>query len=148
LAKCKAEIEDHLSSFLFLHPYGSYEEWIQDLHPENVDRGKLDLRFYVADSDHRLLWNERVPDRQVPARTYKLQPGEIEAVDLLSNIHSSNNSINGYNDGSVDAVFCPSGGAESSEDLLIPPPTTYYNSNNSNTYSQGAKTNQAIDFLS
>lgn len=100
LARCKAEMEEHLSTFLFLNPEASYEEWIQDLHPENVSDGKLlqdfkdvDIRFYVVDSDHRLLWNERVkdPDRQVPARTYKaahgLQPGDAP-LDLLNNDHA------------------------------------------------------------
>lgn len=79
LAACRAEIEDHLTTFLFFHPTAAYEEWIQDLHPENVDRGQLltdlktvDMRFYVADSDHRLLWNARVTDasRRVAARRY------------------------------------------------------------------------------
>lgn len=91
LAQCHAEIEKHLEDFLFLNPDATYEEWIQDVHPENVSEGRLlsdfkqvDLRFYVADSDHRILWNECVPDRQVPARTYKLPDGEDQAVDLLN----------------------------------------------------------------
>ena len=90
VAKCQAEIEEHIQSFLFLNPEATYEEWINDLHPENVADGSLlpgfkevDLRFYVEDSDHRILWNERVPDRQVPARTYQVPEGELETVDLL-----------------------------------------------------------------
>ena len=95
LAKCHEEMEDHLNTFLFLNPNASYEEWIQDLHPENVADGKLlqdfkdvDLRFYVADSDHRLLWNARAaPHRQVAARKYKssshVAPGDAP-VDLLN----------------------------------------------------------------
>ena len=91
LAKCQAEIKEHLSTFLFLNPTATYEEWVQDLHPENVVDGKLltdfkdvDLRFYVADSDHRLLWNAHVPpERQVASRTYRSQSKEM--VDLLNN---------------------------------------------------------------
>ena len=67
-------VQDHLDSFLEEHPDASYEEWIQDLHPENTyedavllegldDSGKakraIDHRFYVEESDHRQLWNER-----------------------------------------------------------------------------------------
>jgi hypothetical protein len=37
-----------------------------------TDMKEVDLRFYVADSDHRLLWNSRVSkDRQVAPRSYK-----------------------------------------------------------------------------
>jgi hypothetical protein len=94
LAKCKAEIEDHLSTFLFFHPNASYEEWIEDLHPENINEGRIladlkdvDLRFYVEDSDHRLLWNSRVDAaRQVAARTYKHDGGQV--VDLLNDSFS------------------------------------------------------------
>lgn len=96
LAKCKAEMEDHLSSFLFLNPKAEYEDWIQDLHPENAQDGTLlpdfkdvDLRFYIADSDHRLMWNQRVPpDRQVAARTYKTS--KDAPVDLLNDVFSDN----------------------------------------------------------
>jgi hypothetical protein len=64
-------------------PLPRYEEWIQDLHPENVAAGhifddfkEVDLRFYVHDSDHRLLWNARMmdychPERQVAARSFQ-----------------------------------------------------------------------------
>ena len=51
----------HLEDFIRLNPSASYEEWIGALHPENVhdkNSGVIDHRFYVRDSDHRLLWNE------------------------------------------------------------------------------------------
>jgi hypothetical protein len=52
----------HLEDFLTGHPAATYEEWIADLHPENVNNsggdGAVDHRFYVETSDHRLLWNE------------------------------------------------------------------------------------------
>jgi hypothetical protein len=40
----------------------SYEDWIAELHPDNYhpDTRTIDARFYVAHSDHRLLWNEYV----------------------------------------------------------------------------------------
>jgi len=60
-------IVDHLDEFLQEHPSGTYEEWIQDLHPENANQGllfsdiqQIDERFYVMESDHRKLWNEYV----------------------------------------------------------------------------------------
>eukprot|EP00977_Amphora_coffeiformis_P030398 scaffold46716_cov99-Amphora_coffeaeformis.AAC.1 len=87
-------MEDHLSTFLFLNPQATYDQWIQELHPENARDGNLlpdfkdvDFRFYVADSDHRLMWNQRAPpDRQVTARTYKAA-SEAPA-DLLNDIFS------------------------------------------------------------
>ena len=48
----------HLQEFLQTNPQATYEEWIQDLHPDNVYEEGIDHRFYVHDSDHRLLWNE------------------------------------------------------------------------------------------
>jgi len=64
-------ITDHLHGFLEAHPEGTYEEWISDLHPENANQGKLladiqqiDDRFYVMESDHRLLWNTAVEEQQ------------------------------------------------------------------------------------
>ena len=49
----------HLEEFLQTQPTATYEEWIADLHPENIDAsGKMDHRFYVPDSDHLLLWKE------------------------------------------------------------------------------------------
>ena len=61
---CFLAIQEHLSDFLKQHPYGTYEEWITDLHPDNVresasDDG-IDHRFYVEESDHRILWNETI----------------------------------------------------------------------------------------
>jgi len=60
-------ITDHLEEFLQDRPLGTYEEWIQDLHPENANQGQLltdiqqiDERFYVLESDHRRLWNEAI----------------------------------------------------------------------------------------
>ena len=120
LALCQAEIRSHLEDFLVRHPQASYDEWILDLHPENVSEGnffsdmrEVDLRFYVVDSDHRLMWNERVPDRHVPARTYKLAIGQEAPVDLLDddfgatstasvdqhqssrNVHTESSSVSG-----------------------------------------------------
>lgn len=88
IAECHAEIAKHLDDFLeereahANNPFApSYEEWIADLHPENVvyDDGntnhlQVDLRFFVEKSDHRVLWNQRMeaqPHRQVKVRTYE-----------------------------------------------------------------------------
>jgi hypothetical protein len=82
-ARCHAEIERHLVEFLESNPAASYEDWIGDLHPDNVSEGTLladlkqvDMRFYVVDSDHRMLWNRTVgEDRQVPPRTLLFDKG-------------------------------------------------------------------------
>jgi hypothetical protein len=65
---CFDAIQTHLDGFLEQRPLATYEEWIIDLHPENVSEkdGKqvLDHRFYVNDSDHRHLWNRHLRDRE------------------------------------------------------------------------------------
>jgi hypothetical protein len=78
---CLKTMRDHLAEFLQTqNNEGTYEEWIFALHPENTQDASLlqdmeykevDLRFYVEESDHRILWNETVndPHRQVAART-------------------------------------------------------------------------------
>lgn len=70
---CLQAIKDHLHSFLSEHPEGTYEEWIEELHPENVaqhEESKLiiDHRFYVKESDHLILWNETVRDGSTSSR--------------------------------------------------------------------------------
>jgi hypothetical protein len=64
-AKMTLEIDQqHLQEFLAKHQNSgnavSYERWIGELHPDNVlpDGGGIDHRFYVEDSDHRIMWNE------------------------------------------------------------------------------------------
>lgn len=67
-ARCRATIIHHLHEFLVRFPLATYEEWISDLHPDNVTPTKqkqqqqdkednIDHRFYVVDSDHRIIWN-------------------------------------------------------------------------------------------
>lgn len=81
-------MHEHLEEFLRENPRASYESWIAALHPDNVVEGKLlegasgsteiDHRFFVAESDHRNLWNESISERKdgdrrnyVQARTLK-----------------------------------------------------------------------------
>ena len=81
-------MQEHLEEFLRENPRAMYESWIAALHPDNVLEAKLlegvsgsteiDHRFFVADSDHRKLWNESLSDRNdgdrrnyVSARTSK-----------------------------------------------------------------------------
>lgn len=58
--ECMDALRTHLVSFLQETPEGRcYEDWIAEVHPENVnDDDQVDARFYVQDSDHRILWNE------------------------------------------------------------------------------------------
>jgi hypothetical protein len=70
-AACLKAIHDHLMSFVEEYPDSTYEEWIRELHPDNIQEkdDSIDERFYVEDADHRILWNENL--------TTKL-PGGIE----------------------------------------------------------------------
>lgn len=71
----------HLDEFLITHPEGTYEQWIGKLHPDNVDGTTVDHRFYVEDSDHRILWNDNIGDLRefVEVRSSK-QNKEVETV--------------------------------------------------------------------
>lgn len=92
---CAEAIESHLETFLENDPHVTYEEWISDLHPENLHEGKLlegmgkelDHRFYVAESDHRLLWNKNLGGirQEVASRSQMWQqyPQQESGVDLL-----------------------------------------------------------------
>lgn len=67
-------MHEHLEEFLRENPRASYESWIAALHPDNVVEGELlegvsgsteiDHRFFVAESDHRRLWNESISERK------------------------------------------------------------------------------------
>jgi len=85
LLECMKVIVDHLEAFLIEQPDAahSYEEWIACLHPDNADYAdhRIDHRFYVQDSDHRLLWNEYMQeldriDRVVESRSVEPSYGK------------------------------------------------------------------------
>jgi hypothetical protein len=60
-AECLDDIKSHLDSFVADHAGSTYDEWIGDLHPDNVAAdGTVDSRFFATHSDHRLLWNEKM----------------------------------------------------------------------------------------
>lgn len=77
-SECMREITDHLFVFLREYPGATYEEWIASLHPDNAafSDGRIDHRFYVEESDHRLLWNECMSAMQSEERT--IPPKSIE----------------------------------------------------------------------
>lgn len=76
---CLDAIRQHLFAFLAESPNVTYEDWIEELHPENaksmrniVQGKRIDHRFYMPDSDHRQLWNENLGGERnfVPVRKY------------------------------------------------------------------------------
>jgi len=100
---CLVATKDHLLEFLRDHPDASYNEWIEDLHPENAHAGTLleglsktiDHRFYVDESDHRRLWNDNLHTYSDPnskgrafvaarAKQMKDNGDYVDAEDLLS----------------------------------------------------------------
>lgn len=77
---CLAEVERHLDGFLRRHPGGTYEQWIGELHPENLctnassGEKSVDHRFYIEGNDHLRLWEGsdrlrwvKVPKEAVPS---------------------------------------------------------------------------------
>ena len=127
-AACTEAIESHLESFLAIDPHATYEEWISDLHPENLHEGKLlegmgkelDHRFYVAESDHRLLWNkslggirqEVVPRSQMWHQHLQEEP----AIDFLDQSFTSIESSHANQDSPqacrIDFLGVPDGSTE------------------------------------
>jgi hypothetical protein len=59
-SSCMKEVVRHLNTFLGEHIDATYEQWIAALHPDNAEYmdGRIDHRFYVVDSDHRIYWNK------------------------------------------------------------------------------------------
>lgn len=75
----------HLNEFLITHPYATYEEWIGKLHPENVTQQDkttttIDHRFYVEDSDHRMLWNEMIGEEREFVAVRSLNNNKLDVV--------------------------------------------------------------------
>jgi hypothetical protein len=67
--ECLDGIRQHLEQFWENHhhsewtgatlPLPTYEDWIRQLHPDNVQPdGTIDARFYIPDCDHLVLWNQ------------------------------------------------------------------------------------------
>lgn len=95
-ARSRAIIIHHLHEFLVKFPLATYEEWISDLHPDNVTPTKknvgqkehaIDHRFYVVDSDHRIIWNglmEELKDSQDNAGDDHYSNRIVPAQSLLS----------------------------------------------------------------
>ena len=102
--RCLVETKDHLLNFITEYPDVKYNQWIEDLHPENAHDGTLlegmgktiDHRFFVEESDHRIMWNDNLftfLDRDtstgrdfVPPRAKQMDVnGEmVVAADILS----------------------------------------------------------------
>lgn len=73
--------KQHLEQFIESCPKASYEEWIANLHPENVRSPsnrmkKIDGRFYHEESDHLLLWNSTFAD-DLSRRAFPRKPHEL-----------------------------------------------------------------------
>ena len=56
-AACFKCILDHLEEFITEYREATYEQWIANLHPENMNADKVDHRFYVECSDNLQIWN-------------------------------------------------------------------------------------------
>merc|ERR1712060_883645 len=100
IKSCFNTLTDHLNIFLDTYPSANYEEWIQELHPENVLKKKnkenkvivIDHRFYVEDSDHRQLWNAACVMQEdgnmftrepVPAKKYVLTDSSSKITECV-----------------------------------------------------------------
>ena len=66
IAACMQTILKHLEVFLEYNSQATYEDWIMKLHFDNTDDHRhekvelIDHRFYVEESDHRIIWNKNM----------------------------------------------------------------------------------------
>lgn len=96
---CYETIKTHLMAFVDKYPTATYEDWIEDLHPENMldsERKTIDHRFYVQDSDHRVLWNMTLVDKErkiarvyVPVRSLSMASSTVSTIGMPSEDASS-----------------------------------------------------------
>ncbi|CAB9514097.1 expressed unknown protein [Seminavis robusta] len=107
---CLQTMRTHLLEFLDERPQATYEEWICELHPENKNMKMdgltqiplIDHRFYVQDSDHRILWNEYLndlsnPKNLTPVRHFVAARTMLKQPSNLSTTASSNSNTNSGN---------------------------------------------------
>ena len=122
LQEMKVHLQDFLRTYMQEHDgfHPTYEEWIENIHPENAYEGKLltdykekeiDLRFFLQDSDHRKLWNDTVPkERHVKARnqhtssTMKNQPSSSSQIPYSDDPESAGATSGSGGPGIVDLL--------------------------------------------
>ncbi len=86
IAACLKFIHEHCIEFIQRQSgRASYEEWIREFHPESVcaSSGCLDHRYFVRDSDHRIIWNGYCDMHGYPERKIQYTlPSEDEEKSL------------------------------------------------------------------
>jgi hypothetical protein len=86
---CMNAIRTHLHSFLVDDTNASYEDWIRELHPDNILINKndgteqLDPRYYLIDSDHRIMWNDMITQLEQSKNTGNLTSRIVEARNIM-----------------------------------------------------------------
>jgi hypothetical protein len=103
---CLRNIIEHLFDFLQNEQENeltqTYEDWIKALHPENVHIHKheqdnsveitVDHRFYIQDSEHRMVWNEQMGKRD--RRDLMVWPrSAIYSLNLVRPVNTHMNAI-------------------------------------------------------
>jgi hypothetical protein len=115
LSTMRAHLEDFVRNYHHTtnedhHPHNNdnggrpptYEQWIENLHPENAHDGKLlegmekeiDLRFYLEESDHLRLWNARVPERYVTPRNRMKRPNTVPSTTMAATTTTTTTTTN------------------------------------------------------
>lgn len=83
-AACLNAMHDHIVTFLQNNRDDpTYENWIRAFHPDNCDfpDDRIDHRFYVQDSDHRIIWNGYVSMMGLEER--RIEPRHLNPVPKI-----------------------------------------------------------------
>ena len=86
---CLRAIITHLYTFIqdFDNCDALYEDWLHEVHPENCDGLAVDHRFYIEESDHRLIWNELMERRNQISRVVRPQSLKRLRSSLQKSVH-------------------------------------------------------------
>ena len=100
---CRHAIREHLVSFFHEHycynheGVPSYESWIRELHPDNINEktNQIDERYYLIDSDHRMMWNDlikqKIKETRIDAKMQ--QGGEHRNIYIIAKDNDDNNNM-------------------------------------------------------
>jgi hypothetical protein len=64
-----------------------FEDWLHEVHPENCNGLAVDHRFYVEESDHRLIWNELMERRNQFSKVVRPQYLKSVRSSLQKSVH-------------------------------------------------------------
>ena len=64
--QCRLIIKQHLDEYLTKNEKATYEEWLRELHPNELkSETEIDTRYYMPESDHLEIWKSRINNNNI-----------------------------------------------------------------------------------